>query len=193
MPTKSSQLESYRALVKSRGSEQEPPPAFATLLKRVLPQASVQKANKAFANFSLSKFPEDSLPSNYVHPYKSDASLTHAERTKHVQDVQKKKIEQHLHKLRTAEQDKADAESIKGITLALPKNRAGKLLPSYNKKKGTVTLDHVMGLIVKHTKGTEFQAKGDPTLNRLAVLKRVEKLKKTLGLYARGQKKGESR
>ena len=35
MPTKSSQLESYRALVKPRGQEQEPPPASAAFLKRI--------------------------------------------------------------------------------------------------------------------------------------------------------------
>ena len=50
-----------------------------------------------------------------------------------------------------------------------------------------------MELVARHTRGTEFHAKGDPTLGRLAFLDRVEKLKKTLGLEARGQKKGESR
>lgn len=163
------------------------------LLQRALPHASVQKANKAFAGFSLSKFPNGSPPSNYVHPYKNDASLTHSERTKHVQDVQRKRIEQHLHRLKTAEQDNADGETVKGITLALPKDRVAAILPSYKSEKGTVTLDEVMNLVAKYTRGTEFHAKGNPTLNRVAFLKRVEKLKKNLGLQAHVQKKGDSK
>lgn len=193
MPTKSSQLESYRALVKAPKPDQQPPSTSATLLKRALPQSSVQKAKKAFAAFSLSKFPEGSLPSNYVHPYKNDASFTHAERAKHVQDVQRKKIEQHLHKLKTTEQDKGDGDTVTGITLALPKGRVATFLPSYKSEKGTVTLEEVMNLVTKYTRGTEFHAKGNPTLNRVAFLKRVEKLKENLGLQAHVQKKGESK
>src|SRR5262245_2771908 len=182
MPTKSSHLETYSALTKTRRSDRESPPPLAMLVKRALPYSSLQKANKIFRNFSLSKFPEGSLPANYVHSHKDDASLTHAERIRQVQDHQKKKIEQRLHKLKAAEQDKADDKAVRGVTLALPKDRAGKLLPSYNEEERTVTLDHVISLITKHMKGTEFHAKGDPTLNRLAFLKRVEKLKKNLGL-----------
>jgi hypothetical protein len=196
VPTKSSQhLERYSNLtktVKAPGLDREPP-ISAALLKRVLPHASVQKANKVFENFSLSKFPEGARPSNYVHPYKNDASLSAAERTKHVQDIQKKKIEQHLHKLKTAEQNEADGKAVSGITLALPKDKIGEILPSYNRGKGKVTLDEVMNLIAEYTRGTEFRVKGDPTLNRLAFLQRVDKMRETLRLHARGQKKGEAR
>jgi hypothetical protein len=198
MPRKyNQQLEPHSRLgaaAKTPGQDQQPAPS-AALLKRSLPRASVQKAARIFENFGLSKFPKESLPSNYVHPYKRDASLSHAELTRHVHDFQKKKIEQHLHKLKTAEQQqqKADGKlAVRGITVALPKDRIGKLLPSYNREKGTVTLDDLMGLVAGHTTGTEFLAKGDPTLNRLAFLKRVEKLRKNLGLDARAQKKREA-
>lgn len=195
MPTKNNQQversSHLMAGAKSPQSEQRP---SATLLKRLLPGASVEKAKKIFEKFSLSKFPKDSLPSNYVHPYKRDASQHHAERTKHVQEFQKKKIEQHLHNLKVAEehQQKADSKTIRGITVALPKDRTSKILPSYNKAKGTIVLEELMDLIAKNTRGTEFHAKGDATLNRLAFLKRIENLKKTLGLdAARGQKRRE--
>jgi hypothetical protein len=98
---------------------------------------------------------------------------------------------QHLHKLRAEEQrdPKVDKNTIKGMTIALPKDRIGKLLPSYNKENGTVTLDDLMALVEKHMKGTEFHAEGDPTLKRLAFLKRVEKLKKHIGMDGHNQKK----
>ena len=175
------------AQAKSPGSDQHPAPSA------LLPRASVEKANKIFENFDLSKFPKDSLPSNYVHPYKRDASLHLAERVEHVQDFQRKKIEQHLHKLKTVEQrqQRADGKmTVRGITVALRRDRIHNSLPSYNKEKQTLVLDELMDLVAKYTTGTEFHAKGDATLNRLAFLTRIEKLKKSLGLDEH-DKKGE--
>jgi hypothetical protein len=44
MPTKSSQLETSRALTKTQGSEQKPPPPSAMLLKRALPPCLMRSA-----------------------------------------------------------------------------------------------------------------------------------------------------
>jgi len=183
-----------KAGAKSPRSDHQPAPS-ATLLKRRLPRESVEKASTIFENFSLSKFPKDSLPPNYVHPYKRDASLHHAERTKHVQEFQSNKIEQHLHKLKTmAEQHPHQAGkkmTIRGITVAVRKEKIHKVFPSYDKEKETVVLDDVMELIAKHTRGAEFYADGDPALNRLALLARIEKMKTKLGLDQHDEKKGE--
>src|SRR5258708_35803968 len=129
MPTKNRQHLEHathaKAEPKSPRSDHQPTPS-ATLLKRRLPRESIEKASKIFENFSLSKFPKDSLPPNYVHPYKGDASLHHAERTKHVQEFQKKKIEQQLHLRMVAEQHPHKAGkkvTIRGITVAVHKEK----------------------------------------------------------------------
>jgi hypothetical protein len=200
MPPKNSQQVEHSNHVKpgtkSSRSDHQPTPS-ATLLKRPLPRASVEKAAKIFENFSLSKFRKDSLPANYVHPHKRDVALHHAERTKNVRDFQNNQIKQHLHKLKTtAEQHPHKAgkkTTIRGITVAVHKEKLHKVFPSYDQAKETVVLDNVMELITKHTRGTEFYVKGDPTLNRLAFLARIDKMKQRLGLDPHGEPRGEKK
>jgi hypothetical protein len=195
-PKTSQQTEKSRKL--KEGAKRSPsdyqPTVSATVLKRALPQASVEKAKKIFENFSLSKFPKDLLPSNYVHPYKRDDSLHHAERTKHVRDFQDNKIEQHIQKLKSmAEKHRRKNEggfAVKGIAVALPKASMKKVLPSYSEEKGTVELSDVMDLISKHARGSELYAKGDSTLNRLVLLARIEEIKKNLGVKQNHEGKG---
>jgi hypothetical protein len=120
-------------------------------------------------------------------------SIHFAERVKHVQNFQRKKIEEHLHRLRVAEQHahQGGPTIAAGVTVAVPKKKLHTILPSYKKDKGTVELDEIMGLIAKHAKGTEFYAKGHPVLNRLALLAREKKLRAKLGIGHQSGKRDE--
>jgi hypothetical protein len=117
------------------------------------------------------------MPPTYVPQVKK---ATAAQRIEHVQNFQRKKIEQHLQKL-----SKADTSN-RRMKLALPKETIKKLLPSYNEKTGTIDLNDVMKVITRNMNGTEFFAKGDPTLNRLALQAQAQQI---LQLKPRGAKK----
>ena len=150
---------------------------FGSVLPRPLPEKSIRRAEAHFANFSLSKFPKDSMPPNYV-PHVKNAVA--AQGIEHVRNFQRKKIEQHLHKL-----SKAD-NSNRGMKLSLPKETIKKFLPSYSEKAGTIDLNEVMKVITRNMNGTEFFTKGDPTLNRLALQAQAQRI---LRLMSSGEKK----
>jgi len=136
----------------------QPKTSSARVLKRPVPAASVAKAKKVFKSFSLSKFAGNGTPSNYVTAGQSPA------------ETQRRKISQHLDNLNTA-----DAPT-RAMTLALPDATIKKLLPSFNAKAGTIDLGELMSLIQQNMKGTEFYAKGNPTLNRLAIQSHVQRI-----------------
>ncbi len=164
--------------------------SYSLLLKRVLPAASVQTGKDRLESFSLSKFPNDATPENYVPPVKKPAASHYATKLQHVGDFQRKRIAEHLRDLKSKtgehSRNKSAKTTIKGITLALPKSRIAKLLPSYDEKSGEIDLDDLMSVIGKHTRGSEFFAKGDPTLNRLRLHDRVNRI---LGTDKRGKSK----
>jgi hypothetical protein len=130
-------------------------------LKEPLPANSVQKAKLIFKNFTLSKFPKDAIPANYV-PAGSNPA--------HVRTAQRKIIEHHFQRL-----SKMDAPN-RGIKIAVPKDSIKKLLPSHNDKLGTIELSDLMKLLAKHARGTEFLCKGHPMLNRFALQARAKQI-----------------
>lgn len=161
------------------------------LLKRTIPTASLQRAKDRFEKFSLSKFPKDTLPPNYVPAARKPVAVPHAVKIQHVKDFQRVRIEQSLHKLhQMAEHDsqkRSKATVNKGVTVAFPTVTIKNVLPSYDEKQKTINLDELMELIAKHARGTQFYAKGDPTLNRLALCAKMEKI---CGTSEKGPKKG---
>jgi len=164
--------------------------ALLRAMKPPLPADSVERAKEFFDDFSLSKFRKDATPSNYLPTPKKAATMHHAEKLQYVQDFQREKIEQHLGRLKAqmapkhAQKNRGSVR--RGVTLVLPAGSVQELLPSLDKDEKTVDLDEVMGLIAQHTRGTEFHAKGDPTLKRIAIRAHVEKL---LGRKEGGKRK----
>ncbi len=153
-----------------------PPPMLRGTL---LPAKSVDRAKSLFENFSVSKFTKDSMPPNYVPADKKPAVTHAAERVQRVQDFQRKKFAEHLHKLTNL-----DTPNL-GMRIALPKEKL-KVAPSYNEKAGTIDLKDLMKLITGNMRGTEFYNKGNPILNRLALRDRVRKM---IPDVKRGEKK----
>jgi hypothetical protein len=146
--------------VNSPGSGHPPAPSTA-LMKRPLSPASVEKAQKAFGNFSLSKFANKSLPTNHVGEAK-DPSAVHA--------VQRTVISQQIATLRDSDVPSA------GMTIALPAETMKTLLPTYDEETGTVQLDDLLSVMTRRMGGTEFFYKGNPTLNRLALQSKVDQI-----------------
>jgi hypothetical protein len=192
MPTKNTQHLPKQAKLgaKSPVSDHRPKPP-ATPLRRPPSPDSIQKAKDVFEQFSLSKFAKNSLPDNYIHVEKKAASLHSADHVQHVQEFQRKRVEQHLHKLaKTAEHDarKGGPAALAGITVALPKKNAKAFLRSYDHDKRTVNLGELIGLIERHAAGTAFYAKGHPTLNRLALRAKAQKFMANLRIGEKGEK-----
>lgn len=121
---------------------------------RPLPVKSLQKAAKAFNNFSLSRFPKGETPSNYV--LHAQAKVPSA-----VNAVQRKAMTQQVDSLA------ARHPANPGITVALPADVIATLLPSFNAAAGTVDLTELLGVLRKRMQGTDFYASGNPTLNRV--------------------------
>jgi hypothetical protein len=173
MPTKTSRT-AKETVKPTRAAKTPPAPepraALPPILKgTLLPAKSVDRAKSLFENFTLSKFAKDSIPPNYVPADKKPAATHPAEKIQRVQDFQRKKLEQHLHKLTNM-----DTPNL-GMKIALPKEKL-KNSPSYNEKAGTIDLKDLMKLITGNMRGTEFYNKGNPILNRLALRDRVKKL-----------------
>jgi len=132
-----------------------------------LPGKSIDKATRRFENFTLSRFAKDSTPSNYVpHAHQKAAATGDG----HVQAFQRKKIEQHLHRLRTI------STTNRGMKVALPADTIKTLLPSFDDKTRTINLDDLMTVIEQRMTGTEFFANGHPTLTRMALRARMEEI-----------------
>lgn len=124
----------------------------ALRVERPLPAKSVQKAARAFKNFSLSRFTGTRTPANFVpagHP-KTPSTVAA------------------LHRKSMMAQTEARASNPSqnlGITVALTEASLGRLLPSLDTKTGTVKLDELLGALKQNLRGTEFYASGNPTLN----------------------------
>jgi hypothetical protein len=126
-----------------------------------IPIASVERAQKAFGNFSVSKFATKALPPNHVGNRK-DRSAVHA--------VQRAIIVQHINQLNDSDSPN------QGMTIALPAKTMQKLLPSYDEESRTIELGNLLSVMTKRMSGTEFYCKGNPTLNRLALQSKVDKI-----------------
>ena len=98
------------------------------------------------------------MPSNFVAAGQSPAK------------AQQRIISQHIDNL-----NNADAPT-RAMSIALPDGTIKQLLPSFNAKAGTLDLGEVMSLIQQNTRGTEFYANGNPTLNRLAIQSQVQQI-----------------
>jgi hypothetical protein len=171
MTTKTPSLAAKRAISPATRNIKSPPPpkpqsrqvqtSFAPRLTQPLPAKSLTKAKSVFKNFSLSKFAKGSLPMNYVRESKHPAKVF---------AVQKKVISRQIEAL------KESGTRSQGMTLTLPKGTINKLLPSYNKKAGTVDLSDLLNAMAQKMRGTEFYSNGNPTLNRLALQSQVNQI-----------------
>jgi hypothetical protein len=131
----------------------------ATDLKRPLPQASLEKAKKTFANFSLSRFAKNPVPANYVDrlSVKDPAA---------VQTRQKALITQQLDKL------PATNPQNPGMTLAFPLAKLqeiAKSLPGIGKDGGSIRLDDLLTYMRGKMNGADLYWSGNPVLRRLTV------------------------
>src|SRR5215472_3034198 len=136
------------AQAKSPGSDQHPAPSA------LLPRASVEKANKIFENFDLSKFPKDSLPSNYVDRRK--VKDPEAVRTR-----QKELIRKQL------EQVPETNTQNPGMMFAFRSEKLEKiqrLLPGIQKGGGTIQLVDLLKYLQGKMNGTVFYSSGNPVL-----------------------------
>jgi hypothetical protein len=118
---------------------------------------SVQKAAKAFENFSLSKFAKDKLPENYIDP-------RNAYDPKAVQDAQKELISRQLRKLPDTDMRNSGVT----ITFAVAKlEEVKKALPGMSENGGEVKLDELLTYLLGRMNGTTFYSRGNPVMKRL--------------------------
>ena len=126
-----------------------------------LPAKSIDSADSAFKNFSLSKFPNGAKSASYVDSPHDPAV---------VQSAQRAIITHRLNQLSTT------SSPTGGIALALPISVVGTLLPSLKEGASTIELSDVLKVIVQHMRGTELYANGNPVLNRLTLRSRAQEL-----------------
>jgi hypothetical protein len=118
---------------------------------------SVHEATKAFKNFSLSRFPKDAAPPNYVDRLKVKDPAA-------VQTLQKQLITQQLEKL-----PETDAQNT-GMTLAFPREKLDaikKSLPGIEDDGGVIELGDLLKYIRGKMNGTDLYSRGNPVLSRL--------------------------
>jgi hypothetical protein len=145
-----------------RTRSSKPPKATSTPVPDgSLPAKSIDSADAAFKNFSLSKFPNGAKSASYVDSTDDPAV---------VQSAQRRIITQQLNRLNTV------GSPGRGISLALPKSVVEALLPSLKEEASTIELSDVLKVIVQHMRGTELYANGNPVLNRLALRSRAREL-----------------
>jgi hypothetical protein len=133
-------------------------PRSAPATRRSIPAGSRVKAAKVFKHFSLSKYAGNATPPNHVVTAQSVVS------------TQRRIISRQITKLGNS------TSSVRGMTIALPTASLKQLLPSFNQKTNTVDLNDVIHLIQQNVRGTEFYARGNPTLNRLAVESQLQQI-----------------
>lgn len=118
---------------------------------------SVQKAAKAFENFSLSKFAKGKVPENYIDPRKVNDA-------KAVQDAQRELISRQLRKL----PDTDTRNSGVAITFPVAKlEEVKKALPGMSEHGGEVKLDDLLTYLRGRMNGTTFYSRGNPVMKRL--------------------------
>ena len=142
---------------------------------------SAHKAEKAFKNFSLSKFAQDKIPENYIDTRK--VNDPEAVQPKTVQEVQKRLISQQLRKL----PDK-DTRN-RGVTITFPVGKLEQIreaMPGMGERGGEVKLDDLLTYLRGRLNGTSFYSRGNPVMKRLtaelqarsqarAIIERVKK------------------
>jgi len=118
---------------------------------------SVQKAAKAFENFSLSKFAKDKIPENYIDP-------RNVNDPKAVQEAQKELISRQLRKL----PDTDTRNSGVAITFPVAKlEEVKKALPGMSEHGGEVKLDDLLTYLRGRMNGTTFYSRGNSVVKRL--------------------------
>ncbi|HEX3872205.1 MAG TPA: hypothetical protein VHV77_17290 [Pirellulales bacterium] len=118
---------------------------------------SVQKAAKAFENFSLSRFAKDKLPENYIDPRK-------VKDPKAVQDVHRELMNRQLRKL-----PDTDTQN-NGVTITFPVAKLEEVkraLPGMDEHGGEVKLDDLLTYLRGRMNGTTFYSRGNPVMKRL--------------------------
>ena len=144
------------AQAQSPGSGQHPAPS-ALPLQRALPRASVEKANKVFENFNLSKFPKDALPSNYVDRRKArDAA---AVQTRHRELITKQ--------LETVPERDTQNPGMMFAFRSEKLEKIQRLLPGIQQDGGTIELVSLLKYLQGKMNGTVFYSNGNPVLRRL--------------------------
>jgi hypothetical protein len=118
---------------------------------------SIEKAETAFKNFNLHKFPLDAVPKNYVHPDKvKDPAAVLA--------VHKALIQRQLGEL-----PKIDAHN-SGIGITAPVTKWKELqqaLPGLGEDGGKVEFEHLLAYLRGRMNSSAFQSRGNPVLTRL--------------------------
>jgi len=118
---------------------------------------SVQKATKAFENFSLSKFAKEKLPENYIDPQR-------VHDPKAVHDAQKGLISRQLRNL----PDKDTRNSGVAITFPVAElEKIKKALPGMSEHGGEVKLDDLLTYLRGRMNGTTFYSCGNLAMKRL--------------------------
>ncbi len=131
-----------------------PSPSPTLRVKRPLPAKSVQKAADAFKKFSLSRFPQNATPANYV-------PTAQAKTPSAVAAVQRKSVTTQIAALA------ANPPRTLGMSVALTPTNVAQLLPSLNARTGTVGLAELLAALQQNLRGKQFYATGNPTLNRV--------------------------
>ena len=146
---------------------------------------SAQKAEKAFENFSLSKFARDKIPENYIDTRKVNDPKAVPPRA--VLEVQKELISRQLGKL-----PDTDTRNI-GVTITFPVAKLEeirKAMPGMGEHGGEVKLDDLLTYLRGRMNGTTFYSRGNPVMKRLtaelqarsqarAIMERVKKRSST--------------
>jgi hypothetical protein len=146
---------------------------------------SAHKAERAFKNFSLSKFAQDEIPGNYIDTRK--VNDPEAAQPKTVQEVQKRLINQQLRKL----PDK-DTRN-RGVKITFPVGKLEQIreaMPGMGERGGEVKLDDLLTYLRGGMNGTSFYSRGNPVMRRLtaelqarsqarAIMERVKKRSST--------------
>jgi hypothetical protein len=123
---------------------------------------SAHKAEKAFKNFSLSKFAQDKIPGNYIDTRKVNDPKSVQPKT--VQEVQKRLISQQLRKL----PDK-DTRN-RGVTITFPIGQLEQIreaMPGMGERGGEVKLGDLLTYLRGQMNGTSFYSPGNPVMRRL--------------------------
>jgi len=127
-----------------------------------VPAVSTKRAEAAFKDFKLGK----------PHSQVTVANRVTAKTPAGVHAAHRKVIAKNLDAMAAFDA----AGSNRAMTIALPPAVLKTQLPSFEHRKGEVDLSEVLAVLGKNMRGTEFYAKGEPTLHRLALQAQVQEL-----------------
>lgn len=148
------------AASRTKGAPATPSPTDKPIPSRStlgLSERSLGNATKAFVNFSLSQFPRDGLPENYVpNPHARNASAVRAK--------QRERLGQQLRELPNAETQNP------GMTISLPRRgleEIRKSVPGLMDGSGKVNLTELLQYFRGKLSSTDLYSSGNPVLRRL--------------------------